>query len=78
MNQKLTDVNVGDRVIVSEYRQFPARVTKIYRVDRDGNETPWDFQTSLIYLDLDWGELGKSRVKLHERGKTWYSYSEAN
>lgn len=74
----MTKIKIGDRIAVKGYQQYPARVTRIYKVDRDGNETKWDFETSLIYLDLDWGELGTSRVKLHERGKTWYPYGATN
>ena len=60
-------IKVGDRLVV-QGSVFPAYVERI-------EEDP---STASTILYLDWKEWGKSRVYLHDEGKVWYKYSEAN
>jgi hypothetical protein len=70
-------VKVGDRVVVYGW-PFPVYVSRIYWQDRNGVETDVGALRTLTMLELDWAERGKSRVKLHDEGLTWYRYSETN
>lgn len=60
-------VKIGDRLVV-QGSSFPAYVERI-------EEDP---TTASTILYLDWKEYGKSRVYLHDEGKIWFRYSEAN
>lgn len=60
-------VKIGDRLVV-QGSSFPAYVERI-------EEDP---STASTILYLDWKEYGKSRVYLHDEGKIWFKYSEAN
>ncbi len=58
-------MKVGDLVVVSGWMP-PA---KVERIEDDGIE---------VILYLDWGDRGKSRVKLHDQGKIWVKYKDLN
>jgi hypothetical protein len=60
-------VKVGDRLVV-QGMALPAYIERI-------EEEP---STARTILHLDWKEHGKSRVYLHDEGKIWFKYSDAN
>jgi hypothetical protein len=60
-------VKVGDRLVVQDC-PFPAYVERI-------EEDP---STASTVLHLDWKEYGKSRVYLHDEGKTWRLHMNVN
>jgi hypothetical protein len=60
-------VQIGDRLVV-QGMPFPAYVEAIEE----------DADTASTIIHLDWKEHGKSRVYLHDEGKVWYRYSDAN
>lgn len=60
-------VKVGDRLIV-QGSEFPAYV-----------ETVWyDEATAQTVIELDWREYGRSKVYLHDEGKTWHKFIDVN
>lgn len=77
METRLKPIRVGDRVVVQGY-PVSVWVSRIYRVDRYGAETLLLEATAKIMLELDWGELGKSKVALEDENKIWYRYCETN
>lgn len=60
-------VKIGDRLVVQGL-SYPAYVERI-------EEDP---KTASTIIYLDWKEFGKSKVYLHDEGKTWYQYSNSN
>lgn len=71
-------VKVGDRVVVNCGFNPPVRVESIVHEDKDGNLTEDANKVACTRLNLDWGEHGKSRVYLHDEGKTWFPALEVN
>lgn len=71
-------VKVGDRIVIKNWPQIKTIVSRIYKINSQGEETKWEFETGAIMLELDSGEFGKSKVCLHDENKSWYKYSEAN
>jgi len=69
-------VKVGDRVRVGTW-DLPVFVKRIYFVDGQDNEC-FEFEAAQQILELDWGQHGKSKVALHEEGKTWHKYLDLN
>jgi len=71
-------VKVGDRVVVNCGYNPPVKVDSIVHEDKDGVPTVDPKKIACTRLNLDWGELGKSRVYLHDEGKTWYKCNDVN
>ena len=74
-------VKVGDRVVVYGWSQYPTHITRIYWEDNKGQETDIEALATTVRLELEWlidGQKSKSKVKLHDEGKTWYRYSTAS
>lgn len=65
MYDLITEVKVGDRVVVGDWHTIPVTVSQINQLE-----------DNRVRLDLDWGEHGTSYVFLHDRKKTWYKYEE--
>jgi hypothetical protein len=57
---------VGERIIVHGLTQHVAKVSSLV----------WDHAVHDFVMELDWGELGASRVKLHDENKVWYRASK--
>lgn len=74
----LNQIKIGDRVCVKDWPHVPATISNIYMVDRDGNETKWEFECAEVKLELDWGQFGKSKVSLHDQNKVWYLHKISN
>lgn len=60
------DVKIGDKVVVYGYYP-PATIEDI--IIKPGLD---------ITLMLDWGELGKSKVKYHDKNSIWFKYNDAD
>lgn len=69
-------IKVGDRVVVGTW-DFPVFVTRIYFENDDGEEV-FEFEGGIKMLALDWGMHGKSKVAMHDEGKSWKKYSIPN
>ena len=70
-------VKIGERVKVSDY-SIPVFVSRIFFVDATGREVD-EVLGVVQMLELDWGpENSKSKVALHDEGKTWVKYSGLN
>lgn len=71
-------IKVGDRVVVNAGYNPPVTVESITYEDKDGNLTEDATKVACTRLGLDWGEHGKSRVYLHDEGKTWFKCEDVN
>ena len=59
---------VSEDVVVHGMLNRPAKVSSLR----------WDDTFFDWIIELDWGEHGKSRVKLHDEDKIWYRLSNKN
>lgn len=72
-------IKVGDRVRVGTW-DMHIEVSKIY-FENDNGEEVFEFEATRKMLALKWGkngELGKSKVALHDEGKVWHKVMDLN
>lgn len=62
---ELFDVNIGERVVVSDFYYLETKVSAITKLN-DGR----------VLIKLDWGVHGTSHVYLHDRNNTWCKYKD--
>ena len=60
-------VEVGDKVVVQGIMP-PATVEKVW----------FDEERMRLVIELNWGDLGESKIYGHDEGTVWYKYTGTN
>lgn len=76
MNGK-NKIKVGDFVIVKGFK-IKAKISRIFMENSFGEETEFENECARIRMDLDWGDLGKSRISLHDENVIWFRAENLN